>query len=310
MTGKELDIETAIWPIGKYKGQPVERALADRSYIQWVLAQPWFAERYTQINQLVVNYGAEPQDSPEHNEMQIRFLDDDLCLALATRLGFETLQDHPNCSREIALGKAVKSHLDSKASESLEELRTEKTRFEEGGWDVSFTIRQAAYSLLVEREGMETLLTCLKGVADRNPEHQHLERIQLAVESAERYIEKYDKDKAAADNSYSGYLSFYDRDHCLASVRPAYNNKAEFVRIELKPDLGDDYPAVLRQMKRYPGFGASGVGMVLLVRRAQFSTVSFEQVKAFFKNEGVWLIMEAELDPVPLAPVDPEPVAL
>jgi hypothetical protein len=38
---------------------------------------------------IIINYGAEPQDSPEHNQMHARFLEDEWCFARADLI-------HPN----------------------------------------------------------------------------------------------------------------------------------------------------------------------------------------------------------------------
>ena len=76
MTGSNLV------PFGKYKGQPVELLAADRDYCDWLVAQPWFTQRYRDVYNIVLNYGAEPQDTPDHNALQARFLDDEFCLRL------------------------------------------------------------------------------------------------------------------------------------------------------------------------------------------------------------------------------------
>ena len=70
-----------IVPFGKYKGQPVERMMADASYCEWALAQPWFRERFAALFALIVNGGDLDADTPEHNRMQALFLDGDMCVA-------------------------------------------------------------------------------------------------------------------------------------------------------------------------------------------------------------------------------------
>jgi hypothetical protein len=70
-----------IVPFGKYKGQPVEVLAQDRSYLEWLSAQPWFRERYAGIyNTLIVNNFTEAAETPDHNALQVLFLDDDFCL--------------------------------------------------------------------------------------------------------------------------------------------------------------------------------------------------------------------------------------
>ena len=70
-------------PFGKYKGRPALELAADRAYCEWLTAQPWFSERYRDVYNVVINYGAEPTETPEHNALQARFLDDAFCLAVA-----------------------------------------------------------------------------------------------------------------------------------------------------------------------------------------------------------------------------------
>ncbi len=65
-----------IVPIGKYKGQPLERLLSDQPYSEWLLAQAWFLDRYADLAQLMrMGRLSEPQDTPEHNAMVARLID-------------------------------------------------------------------------------------------------------------------------------------------------------------------------------------------------------------------------------------------
>jgi hypothetical protein len=80
--------EGAVIPFGKYKGQPVEVLASDRGYCEWLMAQAWFVQRYPQVHTLVINNFAEPTETPEHNALQIRLLDDTFraqCTEIALR---------------------------------------------------------------------------------------------------------------------------------------------------------------------------------------------------------------------------------
>jgi hypothetical protein len=82
---EEISMTGELIPFGKYKGQPLEVIAGDRSYCDWLLAQAWFVQRYPQIHTLVINNFGEPSETPEHNALQIRFLDDRFrhqCMAL------------------------------------------------------------------------------------------------------------------------------------------------------------------------------------------------------------------------------------
>lgn len=75
-----------IVPFGKHKGKPVEALLDDRPYLDWLLSQPWFKEKFGNVYNIVINAGQEPVETPEHNAMQIRFLKLDFRLKLAQAL--------------------------------------------------------------------------------------------------------------------------------------------------------------------------------------------------------------------------------
>lgn len=64
--------------------------------------------------------------------------------------------------------------------------------------------------------------------------------------------------------------------------------------VELKPDLGDDYPSVLRQVMRYKrGYPVDKA--VLLVRGACFGQVSWNQVCEIFARAEITAISETEM---------------
>lgn len=70
-------------PFGKHKGKPVEILAEDKEYTQWLLAQPWFKTKYQNIHMVVINNFRKPADTPEHNELQVKFLNNEFSLKLA-----------------------------------------------------------------------------------------------------------------------------------------------------------------------------------------------------------------------------------
>jgi hypothetical protein len=69
---------------GKYKDRPVAEVMAsDPSYIQWLTLQPWFVDKYKPTYNFIVQGGAVSDMSPEHNALQVLFLDDDFCVRVA-----------------------------------------------------------------------------------------------------------------------------------------------------------------------------------------------------------------------------------
>jgi hypothetical protein len=69
---------TNVIPFGKYKGQTVaDVAAADPAYLQWLMQQTWFIEKF-QALVVNVNHSVAPsEETPAHNAMQARFLDEE-----------------------------------------------------------------------------------------------------------------------------------------------------------------------------------------------------------------------------------------
>lgn len=98
--GKESQDSGALVPFGKYRGQPLEVLKHDQGYIEWMLEQGWVQERYPRFHTLIINNFQEPSETPEHNALQVRFLDEtfqNCCLALI-------MAHHPLLPIHSALG--------------------------------------------------------------------------------------------------------------------------------------------------------------------------------------------------------------
>ena len=108
---KPFDINTQLVPFGKYKGQPMEVMQMDTKYCEWLATQDWFREQYGNVyNQVIINNFTEPSETPEHNRLQMRFLD-------------ESFIDRFVSQKIIPALSAVK-------------FAIEKIEFEKNGWDV------------------------------------------------------------------------------------------------------------------------------------------------------------------------------
>lgn len=81
-------MENGIVPIGKYRGKPLEVMIADTSYVEWILAQAWFVDKYAEMAKLLrMGRLDAPQDTPEHNAMIARLIDQRAAMeALARKL--------------------------------------------------------------------------------------------------------------------------------------------------------------------------------------------------------------------------------
>jgi len=178
-------MESKIIPFGKYKGQPLEVLQNDLQYLDWLRSQDWFKTTYPQINTIIINNFKEPDETPEHNKLQMLFLDDSICKKLFIH------------------------HFKIKGINLNEEFKFDSAIFENKGIDVTFCF-------------------------------------------------------------YTGYRSGY-----------------YLFKLEIKPNLGDDYPAILRQM-------INNDAQFLIADTFTALGATLDQVKELFKrsNKSVYLFNE------------------
>jgi hypothetical protein len=206
----------AVIPFGKYRGQPLEVLAADRQYADWLMAQPWFRDRYSGIYTVIINNFAAPSDTPEHNALQIRFLERDFCLRVHN-VAF------PNSVRESA------------------------------EWE----IKEYGEKINLSEHQTESLRLARKYLADG----EFLAReCRVSFESR------------GADVSIKIEGGFYYSD----------------ILVEIKPTIGDEFPTVLRQMKR-------SEANVLLCGEYVGVGVSREQLRALFENERIKTVFLSDL---------------
>jgi hypothetical protein len=226
--------QNAVVPFGKYRGQQVEQLAADPEYCEWLMGQSWFVEKYQAIHTVIINNFGEPSETPEHNRLQLRFLD-------------ETFRDR--CAQALVYHRP-KSNFRFPAF-------ADPPIFEDHGWDVTWTIHY--WGRLHTDFG--------KG--------------------------------PATEWSYEDHETW----------RPGGESVGPHSRlfIECKPCLGDDFPAVLRQMKsnalridrnyasrtggRYPRYA-----FLLLAGEVQSDSGTIEQIKQFFLQSGFFLRTVADIE--------------
>lgn len=74
-------------PIGKHKGLPMEVLANDPGYLEWLMAQAWFRDRFPKHYTFIINNLCEPTETPEHNRLQTLFLRDSLLIRAAALIG-------------------------------------------------------------------------------------------------------------------------------------------------------------------------------------------------------------------------------
>jgi hypothetical protein len=368
-----------VVPFGKYKGRSVAELAADDGYREWVLAQPWVRERYTVFYNVLVQGTPPPQDSPEHNEMQARFLDEAWCLGLVRCLKGLSDDGLGNALDQVTAWQKTNKAINPAVADQyeIEPAEVSGTEFEHKGWDVFFTYEPAGIQQhwqcpcgitrdeeqlrrlwLWNRLGspyfsgssfQDTILSeaelrddserpreprkpyIAKPVAPElrssayppsgyysssGPSKADVARYQAELASYPERMAKYQDELADAEAALAAGLARYpeildryaEQRHYALDHRDHENYfqiRSYPVRIaaELKPDLGDDYPAVLRQVQGYlterVSYGRGAYGdhetcdaAFVVTRRAQFRSVTWEQVQKIFAASGILLVCE------------------
>lgn len=249
---------TSLVPFGKYKGQPIEQLLADQPYLDWLTSQDWFRQKYQNVYAIIINYPGKPTETPAHNQMQVRFLKRKYQLQLALLL------------LGVDLFKWNQAYFDSNIGAMLENAKLENENY-----GVDYVAKKLKEALL-RNDGIN-LLTISKPVfEDKGTD------VSYVVSYGYGDFSVYDPEQFCAPKFFGALWS------CSTSVG---------LRIELKPSVGDDFPAVLRQVK-------ADRSNVLVLREYTGSGASWDEFVNFFASQGITVVMEADIEEIALPKFD------
>jgi hypothetical protein len=184
-------------------------------------------------------------------------------------------------------------------------------KFETGGWDVVFCVLPAG--LFLKRVSLPACVCvcdheadcpgaapCRGGDQRYGCKHNHADRF---VPTLEQWQEASTLEQLALRRQFNCYAhcnpecAWREGGPCgpwlLDDEERTYRPQSLTVRLELKPDLGDDFPSVLRQVVSHEV--ETGDRRCVLVRRHSFEHVTWEQVKEIFSTAAIALISEADL---------------
>jgi len=242
-----------IIPFGKYKGQPIEAVAEDRSYVEWLTAQPWFQQRYGNLYQIVINNFCEPFETPEHNEMQARFLAPEFVIGVAMRTAFGRWYSVSDETFAEALHKMF-----------MEELNCQ-FKYRE------YDREKESIVISIDRKIPRLLLH----VPTRAPTHgsDPIASVSYIIRQPEIIHGPVFEDHGCDVRLHvrNGWDSFE-------------------LSVEIKPQVGDDYPAILRQMDR-------SRSNVLLLRQYHGTGVDKETFIRFFASQKICVVFESEVIP-------------
>jgi hypothetical protein len=273
-------VDNSIVPFGKYKGQPIEVMRADSGYLDWLMAQDWFRNRYGGIYQVIVNNFGEPSETPEHNRLQARFLDDGFCRNVLSALKWEPI---------VAPAEYIRSCVERRLPHHrscVEDCEKEVIKNEE-------SIKYAE----------SILLKYGKSHLDRAK--VNLEEAKIKLENNKMMVAKCEaiiQQPSSTMNVTIVHREFEVKgwDVCLQvevndSVSSVEAHIALF--IEIKPSLGDDYPAVLRQIKANAHNMRIGrAAKVLVFDQFACSYVTFDELCKIFSASGIFVLSMDEIE--------------
>lgn len=244
------DPATVIVPFGKYKGvAAADLPAIDPRYAQWLLAQGWVAQQFAAIHAAIAARGATNDDSPEHNALQVRFLDPGFrlaCLQLALGKGFDESRER---DRKIYIEYAEA------------EVSSRKRDLGRTFSNDSVAKRQSAL------EAAEAALITVK-----NNDYQCRTRAVFECGGVDVVLHWV---------------------HTLFGAEPVgwmvYVEEKSQISIELKPSMGDDFPTVMRQMRRLKC-------AYLVVGTYNGTTVSEDQLRQMFEANGQKIIFVREIE--------------
>jgi hypothetical protein len=254
---------TETIPFGKHRGKPIEALRGDPQYLEWLMGQDWFREKYQTIYQLVVNNFGEPSETPAQNRITVRFLDEEFCRAFFTALGVDWVND-PGKIIEASI-TAQRKHLAKLEKELAEKELAEKEWVEK--WKPAYDYYAG------EKEAIEKAKKRLEQLAS----------IQRAPEI-----------KYGAEFEYKGWT--VHADVCLRDPHPnEYSLTSDDALVKIRPSLGDDFPTILRQMKagvdKFYEYRA-----VLLIGEYAGAGATLDQVRKMFDGAGFKLITLEEVE--------------
>ena len=238
--------DKAIVPFGKYKGRLIEELLVDDpNYLEWLSGQDWFRAKYINLHQVIINRGAEPEETPEHNALQVLFLEDEFCRRFLQRM--------PDWKEMF-----------SQAIESINERRkwelaAKQEALQNGGYR-SGSDDWYRYGSKFDQAKVEAEVVALSDPG-------------AVVQSFSRRFEVKGVDVVLSLMlSYERVSDIFEQVRFLISEHRCYERD---IRIEIKPVVADDYPAVLRQMK------ANGSRVLFLERYAGKGATRDQFIKTF-----------------------------
>jgi hypothetical protein len=276
-----------VIPFGKYKNQPYEILLADASYALWLLSSMFakLQEQHPSLLAFLVSRYGQPDSTPEHNRLQNRFLDTEFALRFALAVSQRI--------RHLGSGLATFDPAALWAYRVRDKLEREKDRaarmrlYEKGdslGALRDDLMEQAQRLAFVSHTGHYT-----DGIW-----HNAIGVTQLQFEKAGADVSYFVEcgatlvAKPCVQDEFSDFDSIGEQPINISSF-----GERDGFRIEVKPIVGDDYPAILRSMKAVNDTH-------LLVGEYCGAGATWDEVVRIFALSGICAVRREDVEQTPL----------
>lgn len=264
----EKSPSAVVVPFGKHKGATVEELLVkDPQYANWMLAQGWVAERFAELHAAILCRGAASEDSPEHNAIQVRFLDEAFrtaCLIAA----------HPTAIADL---KAKRFQLDLyDAGMGLrwkQDLLKRKKEIISG-----YTASKDPYSAKRFSAAKADIPVLSEEISVLERQIETLSPGSYMVGSSVKFEQR------GIDVVVEWHVAIAGMED---SRREGDTGLPLF--IEIKPTMGDDFPSVMRQMQRLRA-------KILVLEEYTGRAVSEPQVRKMFEANGMIVLSVRDIE--------------
>lgn len=293
--------KTDIIPFGKYKGQPVEVLQQDENYCQWLQSQDFVREKFPQLHTLIINNLQAPTETPEHNRIQVKFLSEDyrkqfflawyggidgLLKSLAMDINFRTKYGY--YQRDEAIDAYNINVFINQSVEHIEKAYQQPKR------QAKKTPDYVRYHKQV-KEGLKKIIKMLsfeEGIGSRDL------NFEVGGSDVSCFLFCSSNHLKLNPVPYCSFFIYmgtgYRRDRLIKTDNLLLRSGTyEEFRIEIKPVVSDDFPAVLRQMNHQRS-------NVLFLEKYTGTGATKEQFIDFFAAQNIKVMFASEVEAIDL----------
>lgn len=259
-----------IIPFGKYKGRTVDEiVVSDPQYFTWLAGQAWAVEKFQWLIDEARGLGGPVQshddDSPEHNLIQARFLDPTFCVAVLVALKAVNV-----AIVQAAYADEIRASLINCCDQHFKDFRRKM-------------FKDSSNYYGDPPKDSKDLDAYLNWMVKPQPLYRYTAAIKANFEGACDVKTSFEIKRPDNRSRYVHTLMAFD------------------ALIEVKPAVGDNFPAYIRQIKgqriRARSYGSSDLPTVaLLYDKFTATNLSEAQVRAMFEQSGIPTVKLSEVE--------------